>query len=106
MNYEQAIKIWGKNRIEKYENDPERMKYSRRKPVEIDVNTVNVDFDFNEGYACCGGSDPDCYCSYAESPSANVSIVGIDTKGTNRYHTISFDEFDFATVLEEILEEK
>jgi len=87
MNYESALKLWGKIKLESYG-------YKN-----IDANGVNVRMDFNEGYACCGGSDPNCYCSFAESPSAYVVI-----DSWSGSMNIDYDEFDFATVLKEIIE--
>lgn len=101
MNYREAVNLWGKRRIEAW------VRYHKpKKTVLINPSTVSVDFNFNEGYVCCGGTNPDCYCSYEESPSAEVMIMGRDYNGHQFYRSISFDEFDFVTVLEEILEEK
>jgi uncharacterized protein (DUF779 family) len=59
--------------------------------------------EFNKGFACCGGSDPNCYCSLAESPSAEVRIHGI-RGGYPVTASISADDFDFAKVLGEIID--
>lgn len=96
MNYEDALKEWGARKLEAGWRFP--------KKHSIDRSTVNVEMEFNEGYACCGGSDPHCYCSFAESPSANVVITGTGTD-YNRYNTsIDHWSFDFATILKEIVE--
>jgi hypothetical protein len=86
MQFEKALKVWG---AAKLSNDK----------VTVNPDTVTVMTDFNEGYACCGGSDPDCYCSYAESPSAHVVIMS----GSRRYE-IDLEDFDFATILGEIVQ--
>lgn len=97
MKYEQALQLWGARRIEDY-------KSSRHKAeVSIDPSTVNVSLDFDAGYACCGGTNPGCYCSYATSPTAQVEITG--RAFDDQHHTAYIDasDFDFATVLGEIL---
>lgn len=85
MQYEMALKVWGAQRLS-----------NSHRTVNPDI--VKVEMDFNEGYACCGGTDPNCYCSYAESPSANVVI----TAGKLR-ETINVEDFDFAVILGEIV---
>lgn len=92
MQYEDALKAWGLIRLTDagYKN--------------VDPKTVNVSMDFSEGYACCGGTDPNCYCSFAESPRADVLI----TADRGEYYvarvTIRLDEFDFARILGEIVD--
>lgn len=85
MKYEKALKVWGANRL----STPHRV---------IDPIDVTVSMEFNEGYACCGGTDPNCYCSYAESPSANVVIAAGKVR-----ETIDVEDFNFAEVLGEIV---
>ncbi|MFD6636736.1 hypothetical protein ACFWDN_13035 [Micromonospora chalcea] len=98
MNYEQALRAWGKAKLEESER-----RYAPA--IEVDPETVNVGLDFNAGYACCGGRDPDCYCSFAESPSAKVSITGHDKNSGAYYsHDIEAYDFDFAAVLKEIVD--
>lgn len=96
MKYEDALREWGARKIEGYNGDR----------VKIDRSTVVVDMEFDEGYACCGGRDPDCYCSFAESPSANVSITGRESVQSRKAYSASIDHysFDFATILGEIVE--
>lgn len=90
MMYEDALKVWGAQRL--------REANFRVDPSKIDTEKVVVEMQFDEGYACCGGYDPNCYCSFAESPSANVVI------SCGQYRTeISTDDFDFATILGEIV---
>ncbi len=91
MQYEEALKVWGKSKLENYYDN-------------VDLESVRVEMDFNEGYACCGGTDPDCYCSFAESPSANVLITGRDDRGAPLRFEISHYAFDFVTILKEIVE--
>lgn len=99
MKYEDALKVWGAKKL---------VEQNRGVKVEkIDVESVKVEFEFDEGYACCGGSDPNCYCSFAEPPTANVKIIGrkADVKrGGYLSAEIGIHEFDFATVLREICE--
>lgn len=85
MQFEKALKIWGAERLS-------------TKTHTVNPDTVTVETEFNQGYACCGGTDPNCYCSYAESPSAYVVI----TSGKLR-DTISVEDFDFAEILGEIV---
>lgn len=85
MKYEKAIKIWGAERLSNVRHT-------------VNPDTVTVTMTFNEGYACCGGSDPDCYCSYAESPSAHVVI----SSGKYR-EEINVEDFDFVEILGEIV---
>lgn len=92
MKYDDALKEWGALRLE-----------GNRK-IQVLRQTVKVEMDFDEGFACCGGTDPDCYCSLAESPTANVQITGVDDKGRTITVSISSYEFDFATILREIVE--
>lgn len=72
--------------------------------MKVKPETVVVATYFNEGFYCCGGSDPDCYCSLAEDPKAEVHISGYDVNYQYRMLTIGFEDFDFAKVLGEILE--
>lgn len=85
MQFEKALKVWGAERLS-----------TKRHTVNPD--TVKVEMEFNEGYACCGGTDPDCYCSYAESPSAHVTITSGKLKDR-----INVEDFDFAEILGEIV---
>lgn len=94
MHYEEALRLWGARRLEE--------RSLTGKPA-VDPTTVVVRMEFNEGYTCCGGTNPNCYCSFAESPSANVSIAGTDVEGKPRYTTIDHDDFDFAAILGEIV---
>ena len=88
MQYEEALKRWGANRIQDW-----------YPASDIDWESVHVAIEFNEGFACCGGSNPDCYCSYAESPSASVVITG-----SERRVDIAAADFDFAVILGEIVD--
>ena len=92
MKYEEALKVWGAMKLNNYNGG----RYGN-----IDPETVKVSFNFNEGYACCGGSDPDCYCSFAESPRAEVVIRSAES---GQVRTIPMEDFDFAQVLKEIVE--
>lgn len=57
-----------------------------------------VDIEMDPGYACCGGTDPLCYCSLAESPSCKLVVYS----GKQRVWSSSY--FDFTSVVREILE--
>lgn len=88
MKYDDALKAWGLLKLREW--------YPKDK---IDPQSVTVRMNFSEGYACCGGSDPLCYCSFAESPSAEVRV-----EAWPRTWTMSVDDFDFSKVLKEICE--
>lgn len=94
MKYEDALKCWGYNKL----------KHRVYKSEAILMDNIEVTMYFTKGYNCCGGSDPYCYCSLAESPRAEVLISARTTK--NRYieESIDFGDFDFVGVLKEILE--
>lgn len=94
MNYEQALRLWGLRRLQ--------AEYPRAR--DFDPESVTVEMQFNEGFACCGGRDPDCYCSYFESPSASVQIRG--RSKSERIYTSSIDaaDFNFARILGEIVD--
>ncbi len=94
MHYELALKFWGHDKLKP------QLKQSEK----LVLNQIDVRMNFSQGYACCGGSNPDCYCSYAESPSAEVKISAYTNKGRYISYEIDLDSFDFATVLKEIVE--
>ena len=105
--YNEALQLWGLARLKK--------RYPNAKFVE---STVTVEMNFNEGYACCGGSDPDCYCSYAESPSSDVTVsaqlaadfsrgktwLGTLQAGCVVQDTQSAEDFDFAEMVKELFD--
>lgn len=99
-NYNDALEAWGAKRLAStYVIDT----------AQIKPGTVKVEMVFEEGYTCCGGGNPDCYCSLAESPSANVLITAHMFDGTDGLvrhirTEIPATEFDFASVLKEIVE--
>lgn len=94
MHYDMALKMWGLSKLKP------QLKQSEK----LVLNQIDVGMNFSQGYGCCGGTDPECYCSLAESPSAEVSITAYTNKGRRIEHTIDLDCFDFATVLKEIVE--
>lgn len=98
MQYEEALRLWGARRLEAVHSN-------NRWPVVIDPTSVYVELNFNQGYACCGGTDPLCYCSFAESPSVTIEIKGWNDEYTRQYtDSISADQFDFVKFLGEVLE--
>lgn len=66
-----------------------------------DPSSVTVHFDWSEGYACCGGTDPSCYCSMAESPRASLEISSYETRATV---SLEARDFDFAAILREVIQ--
>ena len=102
MRYDEAVKIWGATRLDS--NHRNGWGATCKEPS-IDPATVTVRFDFDEGYACCGGSNPNCYCSFAESPSAEVAIEGhCGTCDRQVAYRIDVTDFDFVVVLSEIVD--
>lgn len=99
MNYERALRLWGQQKL------VDRAVVRRgQQPPDIVAKTVVVRFEFNPGNACCGGSDPNCYCSLAESPSAKIIIEGWTSDGAGCSTYIDAEDFDFVKVLGEIVE--
>lgn len=94
MKYEDALKCWGYRKLKSQLTPPESILMS-----DIEVRMV-----FVKGYNCCGGTDPDCYCSMAESPRADVEIWAKTTQGRNVYTNVDLGDFDFVGTLKEILE--
>jgi len=92
LTYEDAVRKWGTGKLNGYSN-------LRGK---FDETSVSVNFVLDEGYACCGGSDPNCYCSFAESPSMKAYVSYKTLKGRTEKIVISY--IDFAETLREVLE--
>lgn len=101
LQYEKALQAWGAKRLASKYQIPGLM---------VAKGSVKVEMDFDEGYACgCGGNDPQCYCSLAESPTARVKITGIGSiYNDDKLHELSASidhyEFDFVQVLSEIVD--
>lgn len=97
MHYEDALRHWGANKL--YCHTCHTTGTAR-------LDSITVEFDFNEGFACCGGTNPDCYCSFAESPRADIRITGqcgAHKNGQLLTYTRDANDFNFTTVLEEIV---
>lgn len=88
MHYEDALREWGAQQLE------------REYPKFMDRSSVQVSIEINPGFSCCGGRDPDCYCSFAESPSVYLEITG--KNGIKRYSTIKH-HIDFGELLRELV---
>lgn len=103
MQYEEALKRWGLKKLNTTQRYVLKERghggYEQVNLIAGEWPNVTVEMNFNEGYACCGGNDPDCYCSFAESPSAEVQI----THPSGARYYIDLDSFDFAKVLGEIV---
>jgi hypothetical protein len=97
MQYEEALRLWGKKMIE------DKGSWFLDMGDKVDPDTVVVTMTFNEGYTCCNGTDPSCYCSFAESPRADVDIKAMSVNGRCLGTSISVEEFDFVSVLKEII---
>ena len=94
MKYEEALQLWGAGKL---------ASYAKMMGEDVVLSSVKVEFDFSEGYNCCGGRDPHCYCSFAESPRADVLITGYTTGDNSVSSTIDIASFDFVTVLGELV---
>lgn len=89
LPYDEQIKVWASSR---YDLDL------------ATIESVSIDTRFNEGYACCGGADPNCYCSFAESASMYLTItVAFITGGTTNFE-IDMIYGDMGKLIQEIIE--
>ncbi len=91
LTYEEAVDRWGRKQLKHYSGV--------QKEIAVE-KLITVDFILDEGYSCCGGSDPNCYCSFAESPSCKAKIKYPTVKGGVKEITISW--LDFAETLRDI----
>lgn len=94
MKYDEALKLWGAMKIaQNYRLSVEQVK----------IDTVTVIFEFDEGFECCNGFDPECYCSMATAPSAGVVIwADTDLHGSLKW-VLDVSSFDFIEVLNELV---
>lgn len=95
MKYDKALREWGARKIEEF-----------HRGVSVDRDSVAVELEFDEGYACCGGADPECYCSFAESPSVHILVTGKSTAAKSRKtysREIDSYAFGFESFLQELL---
>jgi hypothetical protein len=110
MRYDEALKVWGAKRLNDRRAEARalaatsayfRASYDDRLGMEpYDPSTVSVTMNFDKGNPCCGGSNADCYCSQATSPTADVYITG--RTFDDCFWSLTIDLDDFATVLGEI----
>lgn len=89
MKYEDAVKKWGEKQLG----------YAH---VEYD-EVLDVSFDMDPGYQCCGGRDPDCYCSFAESASLQADIR-FRRKGEVVSRTYTVRHIDMGETIKEVVE--
>lgn len=66
-----------------------------------EIESVTLEQSYDEGYTCCGGTDPGCYCSMATGASLNL-VVTITKKGRKPRHAHAHG--DFAEVLDQQVE--
>lgn len=92
---EEAVALWG---MRKLNDQAERWGKTGRV---TDPSSVSVSFDFSEGYACCGGADPNCYCSMAESPRADVYISSHESGAEDVQIPVS--DFDLGSIVREVI---
>lgn len=87
--YDEQVKVWAAQRFN----------------VPLDeIDSVAMESVFNEGYACCGGADPNCYCSFAESASMHLSVVVTKVNGRGSVHKIDMMYGDMNELIQEIYE--
>lgn len=97
MEYDLAVRTWGAKKLtEKIKDDPY---YRARATTPVDPADVTVEWQYDEGYNCCGGRDSDCYCSQATAGMAHISI---SAPGVAAH--VDAEDFDFVEVLREIVE--
>lgn len=96
LPYDDAVSKWGITILQAYPNI--------RK--DLDESSVTVEFILNEGFSCCGGSNPECYCSYAETPSlkAVISYTLLKSSRSDRKLSIEYSHLDFSDTLRELFE--
>jgi hypothetical protein len=64
---------------------------------------ARIDIENHEGYKCCGGTDPNCHCSFAESDWQTFDLVGFRANGTYVTKQIGDKYTSFNEVLGNIL---
>lgn len=64
--------------------------------------TARIEMEVDEGFPCCGGSDPNCYCSMAVGPSQELVLTGYSDDGF--FRKVLGDGDMFVTILEVLLE--
>lgn len=64
LTYDEAITEWGYRRL--------RQRYPKG---QFERDSIAVSYEWDEGYQCCGGNDPYCCCSLAESPYNYVCVT-------------------------------
>lgn len=101
MEYDLAVRTWGAKKLTEEKEARRQGGLLGYASTFTDPAHVEVTFDYDEGNPCCGGRDPDCYCSMATSPRAEV-VIRDDAAMVQM--TIPADEFDFVEVLREIVE--
>lgn len=95
MHYEEALKAWATQRMLACRPDL---------AGKIDLSTITADVEIEPGYNCCGGSDPNCYCSFATSPSLEVTVGARRLTGRGYEAVVIGSDFDFTSFLREVLE--
>lgn len=93
MEYTEALALWGEMKLRELGYTGDRFE------------GIKVDIEVNPGYNCCGGTDPECYCSLVESARAYVEITAKVVNGSS-VDTIRCEAdpygSDFSTILREI----
>lgn len=89
LPYDEQIKVWA---AEKYN-------------IPLDeITSVSMVSEFNEGYDCCGGRDPDCYCSLAESASMYLRVMVNRINNPAKVDLIDMRFGDINKMIQEIFE--
>jgi len=93
--------------MNEYEEISRRWALSKLSPLlreKVSEESVTVDFVLDEGYNCCGGTDPNCYCSLATSPQMTAVISYLPRgRSSGAKLSITLNCIDFTETLREIL---
>lgn len=87
--YEEQLIKWATERFERLPGDIQR---------------VTLENQYYEGYDCCGGSDPNCYCSFAESATLNLVVTAYGKRNKLHEEYIDMMYGDMGKLLKEIIE--
>lgn len=89
-NYEDQIRVWAAKKYELNINE---------------IAKVDLENNYDEGYSCCGGRDPGCYCSLATSATVDMNVTVWGTGGQKLYvDSIDLMFGDIGKMIQEIFE--
>lgn len=73
------------------------------KEFKTDLLHARVDIENHKGYKCCGGTDPQCYCSFAEGDWQTYHLIGYKLDGSVIHKQIGDRYTSFNEILGQIL---